>query len=910
MIHSASIPAIVMSVVVLITAANRFIIYYHRRFREDLSFAASSLIFCAYAAASAGLYSANAPMDGAVWQRTQLCILGILTPALLWFFLEYTGQTLSPARFVLLGAPSPLLGLVNSLWPGAWTVSATDSAVKHVKLLFGHSVTYNEMAMGSLVTLQLVSCFVVIICGGCFIWRMGQNETGSRFRYLLTAYLFFSVTAVADALVGEGIVALPYTMEYGFFALIVFMGFQSAGELSRSADIELSKRKYEARYSQFVNASSDGICMVRFREQISTNLPPDAQVDAILRSAYLAECNRALANMYGIPLPTLLLNMIISLWSKSPMKEQREITAKFVRAGYHLVEYESCEKDFLGRSRWFINNLHGIVEKSVLTCIWAAKREVTEIKTVSERIRQSEERYRAFVANSSEAIWRFEFDPPLSLDHPPAKQVDLILNQSVWAEANDAFMAMYKNGQSKRVPCSKLSDVFDPTDSTTIEVFTRLVSSSYRLKECTVRRRLSDGAVRWYACSMSGVIENNRLCRLWGAQRDITALRQTSDALAESEARFRLIADHVEDIFWILDPHTDRITYVSPAFERTWGISCEAIYRNRARVMDAVHPDDRARVGETFSRHPVFPSESIKYRIVRPDGSIRWIWTQAFHVVDEHNQTQCFVGTSSDITSMVDSMSKIREGEARYRDLFENTGTLMGIINDDMTMSVVNSEWLRFGNYKREQVENRMRITDFVPESERAMICEYHRARRLTPDSVPRSYEMHFTKADGTNVPVLATVSLIPMTQLSVLSLIDISGLKRVEEELRESQQMLRMILDNVPQRIFWKDENSVILGCNSRFAGDFGFDNTIDLIGMTDDEFTSVQTEAEHYRRCDRQVLQTGKPLKITETHTKADGTVAYLETNKLPILDADGVARRVLGTYEDITERVVESG
>ena len=127
---------------------------------------------------------------------------------------------------------------------------------------------------------------------------------------------------------------------------------------------------------------------------------------------------------------------------------------------------------------------------------------------------------------------------------------------------------------------------------------------------------------------------------------------------------------------------------------------------------------------------------------------------------------------------------------------------------------------------------------------------------------------------------------------------------KRTEAELHNSRQMLRTVLDTIPQRIFWKDRNSVYVGCNKPLAQDCGYQDPAELIGKTDYETVAADL-ADIYRADDRQVMETGQAkLNYEEPQTKADGTEGWLRTSKAPLYDKDGKVIGVLGTYEDITE------
>ena len=133
----------------------------------------------------------------------------------------------------------------------------------------------------------------------------------------------------------------------------------------------------------------------------------------------------------------------------------------------------------------------------------------------------------------------------------------------------------------------------------------------------------------------------------------------------------------------------------------------------------------------------------------------------------------------------------------------------------------------------------------------------------------------------------------------------DITERKQAEEELYESRQMLQSILDAIPQRVFWKDRNSVYLGCNRAFARDAGLDAPAAIIGKNDFALAWSQT-ADLYRADDKLVMeQASSKLNFQERQSRPDGSELWLQTNKLPMLDREGNVTGVVGTYEDISER-----
>jgi PAS domain S-box-containing protein len=135
----------------------------------------------------------------------------------------------------------------------------------------------------------------------------------------------------------------------------------------------------------------------------------------------------------------------------------------------------------------------------------------------------------------------------------------------------------------------------------------------------------------------------------------------------------------------------------------------------------------------------------------------------------------------------------------------------------------------------------------------------------------------------------------------------DISERKASEKALLEQQHLMQMAIDNIPQYIFWKDTNLVYKGCNKNFAVAAGVGESSAIVGKTDYELAWKREEAEFFRTCDSRVMKNLEPeYHIVEPLLHADGKQAWLDTNKVPMLDEENNLIGILGTFEDITERL----
>jgi PAS domain S-box-containing protein len=148
--------------------------------------------------------------------------------------------------------------------------------------------------------------------------------------------------------------------------------------------------------------------------------------------------------------------------------------------------------------------------------------------------------------------------------------------------------------------------------------------------------------------------------------------RQTEAELRESEDRFQQIAGNINSVFWIRDLPAERMLYVSPAYEKIWGKTCESLHLKPDSWLDAVHPEDRDLMFMRRFSHKV-REQGFEFRIIRTDGSIRWIRAKVFILCDQNGRKCREVGVADDITTYMLILDRLRESESRYRTFFETS---------------------------------------------------------------------------------------------------------------------------------------------------------------------------------------------------------------------------------------------
>ena len=172
-----------------------------------------------------------------------------------------------------------------------------------------------------------------------------------------------------------------------------------------------------------------------------------------------------------------------------------------------------------------------------------------------------------------------------------------------------------------------------------------------------------EGILRWLS-TRARIIRrgDGQPDRMVGVVTDITERKRAEEAVRENEQLFRQIAETVEGIFWITSMETGQFEYVSPAYATIFGRPPEELYADSDLWLDSVHPDDRTRLRDVRGLQ-VQGDYDLEYRIVRPDGSVRWIWDRAFPTASATGEVTRIVGVAEDITERKRLDERLRQAQ-------------------------------------------------------------------------------------------------------------------------------------------------------------------------------------------------------------------------------------------------------
>ncbi len=270
---------------------------------------------------------------------------------------------------------------------------------------------------------------------------------------------------------------------------------------------------------------------------------------------------------------------------------------------------------------------------------------------------------------------------------------------------------------------------------------------------------------------------------------DISDRKRAEQVRREWEERFRQLADNIEEVFWLSTVETGAFIYVSPAFETIWGRPCADIYRAPQLWWDAIHPDDRPGVRTAAERQATGGYDE-EYRILRPDGTIRWIADRAFPIRDEHGVVYRIAGVAQDITERHAAAEVIQRIASGLTTTLESITDAFYTLDRDGQFTYVNHEAERLMEQPRSALLGQS-VWSVFPE---AVNTEFHRQFvHAMRNNVVVKFEEYYP-------PLLRwfEVRAYPSAQGLAVYFLDVTERRRVLDVLREREETLRQRTDQL----------------------------------------------------------------------------------------------------------------
>jgi PAS domain S-box-containing protein len=384
-------------------------------------------------------------------------------------------------------------------------------------------------------------------------------------------------------------------------------------------------------------------------------------------------------------------------------------------------------------------------------------------------------------------------------------------------------------------------------------------------------------------------------------------LANTFRALQKSEARLQALGNNLPEIttFQLIhDLKTScfRFAVIGEGAEDVVGLDRAHIMDDASLAIDHVYEEDLDRLHDAFTTAIENPSPAnLEIRVLDTKGAYRWL--QIMAIPQRNGQQLVWDGFICNISEKKEAELALAAATENFHNLLKGIDDFLLICNMDGQLLYTSSSLRKRLGYSEEEL-NFMSIFElYYTDTHREIFQQV--ARLQTEPSASCKHPLQ-TK-NGACIPVEMNLFCGVWKQEKAFFGIarDVARVHQSESALRESQKMLQLIIDSIPMSIFWKDQDSIYLGCNEAFTLESRIDYPDDVVGKNPFDLFDQDIATEVLER-DQNVLNTNEPLlNYSESYTKSDGSIGQREISVIPMRNDLGKALGVLGIWRDVTEQ-----
>jgi PAS domain S-box-containing protein len=453
--------------------------------------------------------------------------------------------------------------------------------------------------------------------------------------------------------------------------------------------------------------------------------------------------------------------------------------------------------EWQGETFWFLDQLSPVRNAGgEVVSVVTISRNITDLKRAEEKLRRSEERYRAFIEQSSEGIWRLEMLRPVSVDLSPDEQVEMIVEHGQLAECNEVIVRMLGHVVAESLIGSPTGSIIDTGNPQSLETLRRFIAAGYQLSDVESREADPEGLIRTFSSSYTGILEKGMLVRIWGSRKDITERKQV-------EREMRLLAQTItstKDCVSIADLD-ERILFVNDALVETYGYTAdELIGKSVAIFYSPSLPPELPHQILNSAVHGGWNGELLHRRKDGGEFPVE-LWRSV--VRSDEGDPVALVAVARDISDRRRMEEALRRSEARLRRITDSMHDIVTQTDTEGRIQYISPSVLPVLGYRPEESLGISLFERMHPEdAQRAE--EAFRAGCTQGTGMSLEFRYRHFRGDYLWLEAVGNMLLDPQGAVvgAVFGIRDISERKRAEEQVRASLEEKEVLLKEIHHRV------------------------------------------------------------------------------------------------------------
>jgi len=565
---------------------------------------------------------------------------------------------------------------------------------------------------------------------------------------------------------------------------------------------EKKLKKTEQRFRSLIEQTTDAVFCYEYNPSIPINLQIDEQVKR-LYDGILVDCNLVCARSYGTDrVEDVIGRKLTDLFGTAPNSLDK-LFKDLIEGGYHIIDGVGIEKLPNGEERYYLNNGHSVIENNKLVRVWGTFRDITDRKKAEETLYHEQDLIHTLLDNHPDFIYFKDSNARF---------------QHISKRFSDFF------GRS-------MEDIIGKTD---LELFPEEIAKQTHTEDLQIiktgipliNKEETDGETWVLTTKMPWFDKEGNIKGLFGISRDITDLKNAEHKIKESEEKFRTITE--QSLMGIIIIQEGHVIYVNNAESNIMEYSAsEMLEWAQEDLLKHIHPDDLAKAIHRSREHdhlgevPPFFS----YRIVTKSGKAKNV--EVYTNVIEFNEKPAILTYVLDVTDK-------KEAEQKYENLINNLTDIIIEVDLKGIVTYVSPQCYDIMGYRQNEIIGKNMVL-FINPKDISMIAEAMKNALNTKEIISViPYKLMHKNGGKINVSARGKYVNIGGNEKFIGALRDITLQKRIEQELKVSEEKYRLLFDNSPVGIGLSTIDGKALDSN---------DAMVELTGFSAKDLTKIGT-------------------------------------------------------------------
>ncbi len=569
----------------------------------------------------------------------------------------------------------------------------------------------------------------------------------------------------------------------------------SSVEITERVEAKKILQLSEEKYRNFIQNSSEGIYMFEFIKPMDITLSLDEQINYIFKNGYFGACNEMMAKMYGYEDNSGILGKKLgTFFGAEEITMNTDFLKSIISSNYSVKDKLTVEFDRYGETKYFMNNVSGVVENNKLVRVWATQKDVTSEVLAKTKLQQNQKLLSATLRSIGDGVISCDRHGHILSINKMAEKLTGWSSDEAKNKTIDEVFNIY-NAETEEKAVSPVKKALEEGTTVGLANHTLLVSKSGE------KFQIAD------SCAPIHDEQNNIIgCVL--VFRDVTEEYKNKQALRNSEKRFRALTQNVPGVIYMCEIDEPYIpVFINKQILTLTGHSADDFMRGNILFSDLYHPDDAKWIPDKV-KQAVDKGEAFKltYRMKHKNGDWRWVLEHGIGVYAENGDIKYLEGYIADITDQKEAENIAYKAAQQLAFHIENSP--LAVVTFDKTGAI--SQWSKsaeklFGWKEKEVIQKDLLKPHFVHEEDLPQVKQtmnslingleqrnYSENRNLTKNGKELYCEWYNSAMFDQNGEIVSIFSLVH----------DVSGRYKYEKALKDSLREKKTLLAEIHHRV------------------------------------------------------------------------------------------------------------